>query len=264
MTQAWVLVKPLAMGLNTPGWSLSVEFALYLLFPLLAPPIARCRRLWIWGLLVLSFAADEIIFLATNGLPVQGRVLGVTGELMFANHPLFHLPTFVMGICVARLLEERLRDCTTDSRAAAIASLALTAVLLFAVTSSDLGAAHPHATAHLDVVFAAAVAALSLGSGPIARILARPRMVLLGEASYSLYILHQPFWAYFQQGYCNVLHLGTSGTVPFDIVYLVGAVTVSLVSYRFIETPARRWIQGRLSVRAATTEREPSLTAEPM
>src|SRR2546429_3636220 len=59
------------------------------------------------------------------------------------------------------------------------------------VCSSDLG---PLCAAVVAPLLALLVYALAWGRGRLAAFFALPAMVALGEASYALYILHEPIW----------------------------------------------------------------------
>ena len=78
------------------------------------------------------------------------------------------------------------------------------------------------------------------------------RSVLLGEASYALYILHVPLkgWlvAVVTRWFPGALREpGLLSLVLF--VYLALAVVAAILSFRFVETPARRWLKTRLTRR---------------
>jgi peptidoglycan/LPS O-acetylase OafA/YrhL len=74
--------------------------------------------------------------------------------------------------------------------------------------------------------------------------------ILLGEASYSLYLLHLPLWTVVT----HVLHEPVTETVhhpltalPLLAGYLLGVVGVSILTFRVLEQPARRKIRRALS-----------------
>ena len=71
-------------------------------------------------------------------------------------------------------------------------------------------------------------------------LLASGAMVLLGEASYAMYILHIPirFW--------SELLLAIAGIeLPprlYIVLHVATVVGVSILVFRYIETPLRQWI----------------------
>jgi peptidoglycan/LPS O-acetylase OafA/YrhL len=75
------------------------------------------------------------------------------------------------------------------------------------------------------------------------RLLSHRALVLLGEASYGLYILHWPAHALFAS-----LNLPSNSPVAFG-AYAALCLAASLLSLRFLETPLRYAIRRRLSPR---------------
>jgi peptidoglycan/LPS O-acetylase OafA/YrhL len=89
------------------------------------------------------------------------------------------------------------------------------------------------------------------------RLLATPAIVLLGEASYGLYILHWPLAVFWQ-------HLAPGSSFW---LYAATAVTLSVASYRYLETPVRRWLRVHLTPAPAAARApappDPGLLAPP-
>ena len=76
---------------------------------------------------------------------------------------------------------------------------------------------------------------------PLSRWLCSRWLVALGNASYALYLIHMPILSLFLQ-----FHLVTHA---FYLVYLSLCVGLSLLSFRFFETPARLWLLERFHAR---------------
>ena len=84
--------------------------------------------------------------------------------------------------------------------------------------------------------FSLLLLAFAIGSSTIERTFAKPFLVLLGESSYALYLLHVIVWTW-------LFHYAR---VPFNavtyILYLLAAVGISIACYRYLEVPARQWL----------------------
>ena len=98
--------------------------------------------------------------------------------------------------------------------------------------------------------FGLVVYGLARGGGPIAWLLSRPAFQVLGEASYSIYILQIPIqaWTY------TVLHRLVVRFVNISpraeaVVELLTIVVASLVVVRCFERPAKRFAMKIFSVR---------------
>ncbi len=236
MQQAWTPWT--AWSWNFPAWSVSVETFFYVVFPFVAPRLARlkavqclaaCTGFWLLGL-----AAPLALYLAK----------GITGppqlhdnlQMAIEFTPLLRLPEFLAGVLLGRAYVQGAFNAIHGSVVALLSSLAI--VGLLAATPSI-----PHplvANGLLMPLFAMLIVSLARGQGIVAALLSRPFMVLLGEASYGVYILQIPV-AY-------VLRLPPPiHSLAALCVYLVALVTASLLSWHFVETPARKFLRGRLS-----------------
>ena len=231
--QAWW--SPLAVTWNFPAWSLSVECLFYALFPWLTRVSAR------WPRTVLFVVCYALIVAATmyraDFLSLPGKFPEDRMDLYFqAYFPLPYLPLFVFGMALGRqyLFGRRLAPLTHS--AMLWAGLALT-VLAFAGKS-----VLPWWT-HSDAVLGPAFALMIFGGAGATvgvPLLASGAMVLLGEASYAMYILHIPirFW--------SELLLAIAGIeLPprlYIVLHVATVVGVSILVFRYIETPLRQWI----------------------
>lgn len=110
-----------------------------------------------------------------------------------------------------------------------------------------VGPLHPMLLNHalLDPLYALLIYAVATGEGPVAAIFAAPAAVLLGEASYAIYILHWPLkgWADHALPRPRVGILGyVAPSTAYFLLYLCIVVAASILSYRLVEQPARRAI----------------------
>jgi peptidoglycan/LPS O-acetylase OafA/YrhL len=90
----------------------------------------------------------------------------------------------------------------------------------------------------LDPLFALLIYNLASGEGPLAALLSLPAMVVLGEASYALYILHIPLWDWMTY-VLSRLHM-VPGFVALSLLHLGVAVGLAILTLRLVEQPARR------------------------
>ena len=237
LLQAWFPFT--ALSWNPPAWSLSCEAFFYLLFPFLAPKLAtlfrRCPLATLSILWLLSAVPSvAYAFLHPEGIvSIESRTLWLS---VIRFNPLLRLPEFALGICLGAAYLDGLRIprprlCLAGS----CLGLVLTAVFL---RSFPYPALHNGLLSPLFVVMI--LSAASLGSAAHNSILQ-----LLGEASYSLYILMVPLGT-IVSNVARRLHFNLT-TILGVAVYIVIAVGISILSLKWVETPARRWIRARLS-----------------
>jgi peptidoglycan/LPS O-acetylase OafA/YrhL len=231
LTRNWPF-WPASYGFNPPSWSLSVEAFFYLLFPLIGLALGRAGRRASAGVVIIAWLAIVALNLFVHAHP------GSDGSIAFV--PLFRLPEFVMGVAAARIYAA-----TQPTRpwVPVLCSFAACALLL-GVLATARWSTHTAAFVILDPLFLVVILSLSYGRGWLARGLSLPAVVLLGEASYSTYILHYPLWDWLanplaRHGWAHVLR-----SPAWFLVYLVALVALSLLSYRFVERPCRSWILG--------------------
>jgi peptidoglycan/LPS O-acetylase OafA/YrhL len=225
---------------NFPAWSLSVECAFYALFPWLARSLARWPAA---AVLVGSYALIVLTDAYRGELLWRAGLLGPVPKsdwLVLSAFPILYLPLFIFGMALARLylfgrvLSPRLHAAMLGIGVALTVLIFGGAWMLPGWTRGDPALALVFAL----IVFGGAGAA---GSFPL---LARPTFVLLGEASYSMYILHIPLRICWDNLADTVPGLSGLPWLSFPL-YFGFVVVVSVVVFRVVETPLRKWIAGR-------------------
>lgn len=238
LVQNWGLTPDLSW--NHPAWSISTEFAAYVLFPALVIA-ARWDRVPNWVLVLcagLLAAAIHWAF-ATNGYSGLGDNIPGMGLLRC-------LAGFAMG-CLMCQLWRRWHGVAHGGLLAGMACLALSA------TALALGLPE---TAWVPATFFAGLLALALGSGPLVRLFGGKILTYLGEISYSTYLAHFLLFILFKLAFVDdSLQLGWGGLAGF--LALVLAASVAL--YHGLEKPAQRWLNARSP---AWTKRRVTVLAE--
>ncbi len=222
---------------NTPGWSLSTEAFFYLVFP---PLIAvtkhwRLRRLFraavaLWALPIVALTILSCSHTVDFSPPAARTFL--------RSFPPLRLSEFVLGVAAGRLfLSRRLELHSTWLRVLGIFSCALIAVLpVFsavlpdAVVENTLGAP----------LFTVAILAAATGAIPTPRWLSAPPLILLGRASYAVYIIHVPFIAIFLK-LARLVGLESPSPVLLTS-YLISVELLCIALFLWFEDPLRRLI----------------------
>lgn len=168
-------------------------------------------------------------------------------KLLYVN-PLARLPEFLLGVGLGALFlsHRAAQPGGTARRARYMAPLSLLALLgIIAVLALGPLPVVLLNQVILDPLFALLIYTLAFGAGPLAAFFALPLMCLLGEASYALYILHWPTWTWLNQALRQASpHLMSAmGSRLFFALYLCVAITLAVLSVRYVEKPARRAIR---------------------
>lgn len=236
LTQAWTPTGQ-TYEWNGPTWSLSAEWFAYLLFPAFA-----------WIGLKLGRRPGVLLALAAGlFLGFDAAYRAAFGQIL--THAEFNLgvariiPEFLYGVALYRL-GERLTPTPAAARVSAVAAT-LTMVGLM------------HAGADERLIFAASGAlVLALGLLSKARVgdaMARPWMLLAGEASYALYVVHFPMILAWNGVVERLALRGTAPPMTWPEVAALLTLTVlaALALHLWIERPARNLVRGWMDRRRA-------------
>jgi peptidoglycan/LPS O-acetylase OafA/YrhL len=218
LLQSWLPGLP---NWNFPAWTLSAELFFYLCFPLLAGRATRLPLHALWP--ITAGIAAGVLLLSTSATnPWQAP----HGWMDGVPAPLLRLPEFVLGIGLAEL-----------ARRDRLSSLRLPPIL--AVLALLIVMAQPPATwiAPAATILSALliVSVVNGRDGAVARVLSTPSLVLLGGASYAIYLLAVPVRAMFE-------HAGLVST-PALLCYPLVLLAGGLAAFLAVEKPAQRWLR---------------------
>jgi peptidoglycan/LPS O-acetylase OafA/YrhL len=240
LTQAWL--PQWALVWNSPGWSLSAEAFFYFLFPFLALPVARLNRrqalLAVAGFWLLSLVPPACCLLAQPG--------GMWLRAVELN-PLLRLPEFLLGMALGRcfvLRDPRTGPATRPGFGRALSLLALAGI----VAVLSVGGHLPRVCLHnglLSPLFALLIYSLAREKCLPARLLSARALVVLGEASYALYILHVPLRAWLYR-VLYWLGLEVELSWPLFLGYAALSVATAVLVYYLVERPAQKWLRQRV------------------
>jgi len=216
---------------NMPTWTLSVEFFFYLCFPFMSrlAEKLRSRSLSASVVALLVFAA------ITGSSALIDNQFALFAWMKWTPVPLLRLPEFLIGVFVAEL---HLRGHRLTIPAWPIALLLVAGL---AVTAS------PRIAAFATAMSALLIAAIAGDQrSRFARVLSMRWLVLLGAASYALYLMHQPVH------FAVLALLGSAKTVV--VLQYPILIAVSIALFLFYEEPVREWIRKRIAMRPSANQ----------
>jgi len=282
-TQSWIytLIGQHSLiyqiGRNAPlTWSISTEWFFYLTYPAIAAVLLRVRRPatvalttfgWMATVVLATVALfDRMTALDTWAIQTWGESAGIAKGFqdsfvrwMFYFSPYSRIAEFVLGCLTAHfhlaLLERPTtliqRRWATAALAAAVISVPMLMHLMYSTTPDvpffrKLNLNFGLAPSVAIIIFCCARYAM-----PGTRWLAAPAMVKLGDASYSIYLVHMLAF-----GAVPAIIMPTDGTGTLFLLarlaFVLGLIVlISLGLHAVVEAPARSWLRGL--VRAGTT-----------
>ena len=223
----WILsvlfIDPAAVGRLIDGprawvdgayWSLSVEVRFYALAAIMFL-LFRYRFLQAWlALQILSFLLN------------WGEIRNVGWHFAIAHALLLpkFLPYFTLGISLFYVHQDRKWNNWP------IAGVALATTLIFVQGEQPL-------IAHIAIVL---LFFLFITDNPIVRVFGRGLWVKLGRASFSLYLLHQLAGVVLIEKLSSIMP-----PVGALVVVFIGMIGVSMLVFRYVEVPGKRYILDR-------------------
>ncbi|MBC2778425.1 acyltransferase family protein [Parasphingopyxis marina] len=225
LIQNWGFTDALAW--NDPAWSISTEFAAYLLFPVIA--LATDWRRLSTPILLAAVSALILLLHGLFGLmaaPILDHAIPRTGLLRC-------LVQFSIGTILCALWMRWREKPALPALLSALAALLFAALALCADLPETLGA---------PAAFAAALLAAALTAQARANPLNIPALRYLGDISYATYLAHFLLFVLFK-----ILFVGDDGQLGAATLvgFLLLTFAVSAALYHLIERPAQRLLNAR-------------------
>lgn len=230
--------------LNGPSWSISVEFFFYLLFPLSLRIIKKLKPLIQICLLLLLYV---LIFYNIPAWVVGKVYEGFQVPINSAAHPITHLPVFISGALFANLYLDNKEEFQFRIRKNTMTFLATFLVSMSAAFLLLLFKNYPSFNNGFFLPFFLLLFLLSIEVGWVVKLMGAPVLIILGNASYGVYILQEPVKVWF-----NILHDKINQFYFIDyhlfiVSYFFVLLFISILIYNKVERPLNTYIRTKLS-----------------
>jgi peptidoglycan/LPS O-acetylase OafA/YrhL len=249
LIQSWIPDVSSYFSFNAPSWSVSVEWFFYLMFPLL---ISNWSKTWLIKLGGSAVAVIMLVFIC-NYLRLHSHIpIGSLYHAVLYTNPVCRLFEFVLGMSTAHVFMTMRKMHISRTTATLLEILCLSGVLLNLTLAPSLfsplvKSVKPffHWFQHTSGApfFACFIGVIALERGAISRALLKRPLMFLGEASYSMYLLHWLILKFFMDYYI------VTGwrTWRVYLLYSFCLITLSIASYLFLESPSRKYLKKSLS-----------------
>ena len=249
---------PVGGFLNSPAWSISTEVFFYLCLPFLLPLIARIKSsalLAFVGITVLlalvgPYCYHQDIFTVNVpklGIPYTGPVDFFLNQFVRMSF-ITRLPEFLSGILGYRIYRELIQDKPVQWHyyLAGLFAIPFFGFLMIEPKENILSTVLYTGQVLGLPFFLFIILSLITSRSKIVGILQQPRWVLLGEASFALYLFHIPIKNFGQLVFLKGFHQNKDN-VWLSLVMIVFSVWVSILLFRHFETPCRQYLKTKWS-----------------
>lgn len=244
---------------NNAAWSISTEWWMYMLFPFLVAPFMRLSAVARWVVVAACLAGYVFIMLVIQNYVTVPESLSFikpqpTINVAYQYGFLRCLFGFVIGMMVyLGYKEEWAKQFLASGTMLMLATAGLAICLHFAVPDVLSVSFYPF------ILLSAAY-----GSQKMNAFFGDKVMQRLGDWSFSIYLVHQPIvYTYFTlAAYFNTApsEENTGGPPPppslltawlICLVFIALTLFLSWLSYKYLEVPARNWINNKFRTRDA-------------
>jgi peptidoglycan/LPS O-acetylase OafA/YrhL len=243
LLQSWF--PPYPTSINAPAWSLSVEAFFYLSFPLILflvnkhnPPV---KYMIIISLSIWAITQTITTTVLSNEQYHAGNTL--SHDLIY-YFPLTHICSFLLGVSGSMLFKIGTPFQLNDKLALLFVGLSLLLIVLFGNNEANItgytGLHFAYGSSFYSPIFLVFIISIATCRSKIINLLSAPLLVVLGEASYSLYILQKPIHAIYDRYIASTFML--QPLEDFILFYLL-LILISIVTFKLFERPVNMYLR---------------------
>nr|DAP94913.1 MAG TPA: putative acyltransferase [Caudoviricetes sp.] len=222
LLQALIPKASYYFSLNAPSWSISVELFFYFLFPFLITRSSNTLIKVTIFILILKILLSEI---------------NISEKAIHAYiyiSPILRLPDFIIGVLIFRLRFNKLNLNIPTYQVIIFQILSISLFLIFIYYSYMVNIAYRFDIYYI-IPMSVLIISLSYSNGFITKVLSHKTLVLLGESSFSLYMIHQLIIRFSIE---NRIFFGS------DFYMLLSILTISILGsifiYKYYELPMKK------------------------
>ena len=256
LLQSAVPIPAYYFSFNSVSWSISTELFFYAAFPLLLAGLNKNWHFKLVALLLLGGVGAYIIDRSGVNYYSPDKWTEFSAHGLAYISPLFRIQEFFMGMLLFKVFDYikgwkgfGFALCTVLEVLCVAGIVLLTQGIAEAIAYSLIGIENnasgefwAHCT--LGVFFGLVVVCFAINKGLISQILRQRLFVVLGEISFSMYLIHQIVFRFYGG------HIPMFESLPKEAVFPVLLAIILALSYgiwRFVELPAQAQLKNMFS-----------------
>jgi peptidoglycan/LPS O-acetylase OafA/YrhL len=245
LLQSWVSSPNYYFSLNAVSWSLSVELFFYFSFILLVGCSTKTLiRLALVLLILIVTLAAYIIFKGGGSWTAENGDLKLSHWVFYIN-PIVRSLDFITGLLIYRISFTKVyKKYSSFNEIFSIFLLFLGTYIFSAYQFPEILRSQ---LLYLPLI-AYVIYSFANGEGILSKRLKGKNLVLLGEASFVLYMIHQPIITIAFENYKKLFP--TIPIIIFSIIITVVCIFTSVLIYKVVEKPIHDYLKQK--IRAAT------------
>lgn len=231
LLQSFVPDEQIYFGFNAVSWSISNELFYYLAFPFLIFGFYKFTRSVYFSLILLLAIPLGIYFSPTS---IEVFVFGI--------NPLLRITDFIIGILLFKIYESRIIEkwFKKFSTASLLEFAALAIFVLFFIFRESVAGGY-RLSSYYWIPMGLIILVHSYQKGIVSKFLSHKSLILLGEISFSFYMLHGLVMRYLL-AVERRLHLVQHHYIMMVILFLATLVA-SYIVYKLVELPSNRYLR---------------------
>lgn len=229
---AWL--PGICLEINYPSWSISVEVFFYLLFPLILKFMKRMGNTKTTVFIVAFWLLSGLQHYLFSNYVYDPSSAAIGQFILY--FPLWHLNTFLTGILCAKYILKK-REATQPNLVQARIFYTLGTLVFFLILSTNNGIKPYTHNGLMAPVFFLIIAGLAIDRSILSKFLGNKIFVLLGNASFGIYLLQWPVYI------CMGAILGMEQlSGMYFYLYVLSLVLFSVIVYIAYEEKMKRFM----------------------
>lgn len=247
LLQSTVPVPAYYFSFNMVSWSISTELFFYALFPFLLSGLNKNWHLKLAALLLLGGVFVYVFDLSGHDYYSPDKWTEFSGHGLAYINPLFRIQEFFIGMLLFKVFDHikgwrgfGFVLCTIIEVLCVACVVFLTQDIVAAsyslVGPGNNASGEFWAHCVTGLLFGLVVVCFAINKGMISKILTQRIFVVLGEISFSMYLIHQIVFRLY------MTHKAMFEAIPKDAVFVLSVIVTFVFAYgtwRFVELPAQ-------------------------